>query len=201
MMKIMKQNFHLIAVVAAALFVGACATTKKSETNGANPAAAGTAGAAAATPGNTAPPTEVTEASLRTNASTGEFAVRDDLKNVQFDYDSAKLSEDALAVLKANAEVLKANPDLEVRVSGNCDERGTVPYNLALGQKRANQVRDYYMQLGIEKSRIATISYGKEQPLCTESNEDCWAKNRRAETTARAKAGTPAVPAAAPTAQ
>jgi len=203
MIKIMKINFRLAALVAAAAFVAACGTTKSSTKTSDNGAAAGgtSANGANQAPGNVPPPTDVTEASLRVSSATGDFAVRDDLKAVPFDYDSAKLSEDALAILKANADVLKANPDLEVRVAGHCDERGTVAYNLALGQKRANQVRDYYVQIGIEKGRIATISYGKEQPLCGDSNEECWSKNRRAETAARSKNGTPAVPAAAPNAQ
>ncbi|NNN04765.1 MAG: OmpA family protein, partial [Elusimicrobia bacterium] len=156
---------------------------------------------AAAAPAPAAPAADVTEASLRVNSATGDFALRDDLKVVPFDYDSAALSSDARAILKANADVIKADANLEVRIAGNCDARGTVAYNLALGQKRANQVRDFYVQLGIEKSRLATISYGKEKPLCTDSNEACWARNRRADTAAREKAGTPVVPAAAPTAQ
>jgi peptidoglycan-associated lipoprotein len=200
MIKSMKYNFRLPAIIAVALLAAACATTKSSTSSSpASQSAAPAPTAANPAPGATPPPAEVTEASLRVSSGTADFALRDDLKNVQFDYDSAKLSEDALAVLKANADVLRANPDLEVRVAGNCDERGTVAYNLALGQKRANQVRDYYVQIGIEKGRIATISYGKEQPLCTESNEDCWTKNRRAETAARSKSGAPAVPAATPT--
>jgi peptidoglycan-associated lipoprotein len=205
MMKIMKQNFHVLALAAVALLAAACATTKPAQKSTTDQAAAAGQGAQNQAPAITPPPTDVTEASLRVSSSTGEFALRDDLKPVPFDYDSAKLSEDALAILKANAEILKSDPDLEIRIAGHCDERGTVPYNLALGQKRANQVRDYYIQLGIEKSRLATISYGKEQPLCADSNEECWARNRRAESAARAKAGTPAaapaVPAAAPTAQ
>jgi len=153
--------------------------------------------AAAAEAASATPPTEVAEASLRTNASR-TFDLSPDLKAVPFDYDSAKLSDDALDILKANAAVLKASPDVQVRVDGHCDERGTVAYNLALGQKRAKQVRDYYMQLGVEGKRVATISYGKEQPLCTVSSEECWAKNRRAETRIRLKPGAVAAPAAAP---
>jgi peptidoglycan-associated lipoprotein len=72
-------------------------------------------------------------------------------------------------------------------VAGHCDERGTTAYNLALGQKRAKEVRDYYVSLGVDGGRLATISYGKEAPLCLESNEACWTRNRRAESRARAK--------------
>jgi len=138
-------------------------------------------GASEAAP--TAPPTEVTEASLR----TGGFSARADLKLVPFDYDSAKLSDEALSVLKANAEAIKADTTFDVKVSGHCDERGTVAYNLALGQKRAKEVRDYYIRLGIDGGRVATISFGKEMQSCTESTEECWSQNRRAETLSRAK--------------
>lgn len=124
--------------------------------------------------------TEVTEASLRGKIYRAVPA----LSAVHFDYDRDTLGEGSLAALKANADWLKANPKVEVRIEGHCDERGTVAYNLALGQKRARAVRDYYRALGVPMRRMATISYGKEQPDCRESNEDCWRRNRRAETRA-----------------
>ena len=83
--------------------------------------------------------------------------------------------------MKANAEWLKANPNEKVRIEGNADERGTIEYNQALGQRRAASAKKYLTDLGISSNRISLISYGKEKPVCTESNEDCWQKNRRAE--------------------
>jgi peptidoglycan-associated lipoprotein len=178
----MKRN-NYFPIVVAALLAAACATQKSAQKSGlAKDGKAGAAGTAEAAPA--APPTEVTEASLRTN---GDFAVREDLKSVPFDYDSAKLSDEALTILKANAEIIKNEDGLVVLVAGHCDERGTVAYNLALGQKRAKEVRDYYINLGVDGTRVATISYGKEQPICSESTDECWAKNRRAETRARVK--------------
>lgn len=177
------KTLHILPIVAAVLLAAACATGKNSRKSGLARDGKG-AGAGAAEAAPAAPPAEVTEASLRTG---GDFAARGDLKNVPFDYDSAKLSDAALAVLKANAEVLKADDGLTVLVAGHCDERGTVAYNLALGQKRAKEVRDYYINLGVDGARVATISFGKEQPLCSESTDECWAKNRRAETRARVK--------------
>jgi peptidoglycan-associated lipoprotein len=178
----MKRNSYL-PIVAAVLLAAACATQKGAQKNGlTKDGKPGAAGAAEGAPA--APPTDVTEASLRTG---GDFAVREDLKSVPFDYDSAKLSDEALTILKANAEVIKGEDGLVVLVAGHCDERGTVAYNLALGQKRAKEVRDYYINLGIDGTRIATISYGKEQPVCSDSNDDCWSKNRRAETRAHVK--------------
>ncbi len=75
--------------------------------------------------------------------------------------------------------MLSPNPKTKVVVEGNCDERGTSEYNLALGDRRANAAKSYLVSLGIPSRRIKTISYGKEKPLCTESTEECWSKNRR----------------------
>lgn len=181
-MKFMRRLSFLL--IGASVLCASCATQKKAQkTEQRKPAAAkDAAGAVEAAPA--APPTEVAEASLRTG---GDFALRDELKAVPFDFDSAKLSDDALAILKANAAILNDDPTIEALVSGHCDERGTTAYNLALGQKRAKETRDYYIRLGVDGARIATISYGKEQPLCSESNDACWSQNRRAETRARPK--------------
>lgn len=179
----MKRHAYL-PIVAAAFLAAACATSKSAQKSGLSKDGRNAPGAGSAEAAPAAPPTEVTEASLRTG---GDFAAREDLKTVPFDYDSAKLSDEALAILKANAEIIKGEDGLSVLVAGHCDERGTVAYNLALGQKRAKEVRDYYINLGVDGSRVATISYGKEQPVCSESSEECWSKNRRAETRARVK--------------
>jgi peptidoglycan-associated lipoprotein len=143
------------------------------------------------------PGVEVTEASLRGS----DFASVPELESIRFDYDSATLSDEALAALKKNADYLKARGELDVRIAGYCDERGTVEYNLALGQKRAKTVREYYIRLGVPGDTLATISYGKESPVCSEPTEECWAQNRRAQTTVRSRAAAPAsapAPAAAP---
>jgi len=81
--------------------------------------------------------------------------------------------------MKANAEWLKANPDAKVRIEGNCDERGTIEYNQALGQRRASAAKKYLVNLGIKSSRISLISYGKEKPSCMDGTESCWQENRR----------------------
>jgi peptidoglycan-associated lipoprotein len=79
------------------------------------------------------------------------------------------------------ARALKQRPEVPVVIEGHCDERGTIEYNLALGEKRAKAVKDYLVSLGIDRSRLTTISYGKERPLDSRSNEFAWAQNRRAE--------------------
>jgi peptidoglycan-associated lipoprotein len=102
------------------------------------------------------------------------------LRDIHFDYDRYDLTPEARSILQQNAEWLRQNPQARVEIEGHCDERGTVEYNLALGAKRAKAARDYLVSLGIAGDRLSTISYGEELPLCRESNESCWAKNRRA---------------------
>jgi len=117
----------------------------------------------------------------------GEFISQPSIKTVNFDYDKYELSDATRATLQANAALIKARREWTVLVEGHCDERGTVEYNLALGQKRAKSVRDYYVRLGVPESVMGTISYGEEKPLCTESTDVCWLQNRRAETKIKGK--------------
>ena len=105
-----------------------------------------------------------------------------ELATVHFDFDSASINPEAELVLGWNADWLKAHRGAKVQVAGGCDQRGTVEYNLALGQRRALAVRKHYEMLGVPGSRIATISFGKEEPACTQDNEDCWGQNRNAKT-------------------
>ncbi len=104
-----------------------------------------------------------------------------DMKTAFFPYDSYKLTNAARSAIQANADWLKANPSASVQVEGHCDERGTTEYNLALGERRANAAMEYLTKLGIEKSRLSTISYGEERPSVQGSDESAWSKNRRAE--------------------
>lgn len=123
------------------------------------------------------------------------FVETAELSEIRFDYDRDALSAEARTVLKRNAAAIKANRSWEVLVEGHCDERGTIPYNLALGQKRAKAVRDYYLALGIPGGRIATLSLGKEKPECPEATEACWQRNRRALSKVKAAlAGKPGTP-------
>jgi peptidoglycan-associated lipoprotein len=101
------------------------------------------------------------------------------LQSIYFDFDKSFVRDDAKAVMKANADYLKANPKVKVRIEGSCDERGTIEYNQALGQRRASAAKKYLTDMGISAKRISLISYGKEKPVCTQSTEDCWQKNRR----------------------
>jgi peptidoglycan-associated lipoprotein len=101
------------------------------------------------------------------------------LKPVYFAFDSMKIRPGDAKTLDASADWLKANPDQVVLIAGNCDERGTNEYNLALGERRAKSAMGYLTSKGIAASRITLVSYGKERPVCTEHNEACWAQNRR----------------------
>jgi len=102
------------------------------------------------------------------------------LKDINFDFDKYNIRPGDAEILKNNLGWFKANQGKRVRIEGNCDERGTVEYNVVLGQKRADSAKNYLVNLGVDTKLLDTISYGKERPVCTEKNEDCWAKNRRA---------------------
>jgi len=105
------------------------------------------------------------------------------LKRVHFDFDKADIRDEDKPVLSDNAARIKQNGGLAVRIEGHCDERGTVEYNLALGDRRARAARDYLTSLGLPAQRLRTISYGKEKPLDAGHSEAAWAANRRAEFT------------------
>jgi peptidoglycan-associated lipoprotein len=102
-------------------------------------------------------------------------------EKIYFDFDKSDLKPEARAILDKKAAWLRANPEYPIRIEGNCDERGTIEYNLALGERRAFAAKDYLVALGISGDRIATLSYGEERPADPGHNEQAWAKNRRDE--------------------
>ncbi len=97
-----------------------------------------------------------------------------------FDYDRADVRPDARDALAKTAEFLRSYPQLKVTIEGHCDERGSTEYNLALGDRRAQAAKNFLVSLGVPAERMETVSYGKEKPVCTTSDETCWQKNRRA---------------------
>ena len=101
------------------------------------------------------------------------------LAEIRFDFDRYDIREADRPVLNKNAEVLKKFDFIRVTIEGHCDERGTVEYNLALGERRARAASDYLVSLGVGADRLRTVSYGKEVPVCQQSNEECWSRNRR----------------------
>ncbi|MBI5598782.1 MAG: peptidoglycan-associated lipoprotein Pal [Deltaproteobacteria bacterium] len=102
------------------------------------------------------------------------------IRDVYFDYDRYSVRDDEREALEENARLLKKDRKAKVLIEGHADERGSAEYNIALGERRADAVKRYLSDLGIDSSRISTVSYGKEKPSCLEHTEECWQKNRRA---------------------
>ena len=157
-MKSPYAGLRFVAVAAAFLMVAACSSTDA--TSSATPSSS----SSTVTPG--------TQQDLVTNVGDRVF----------FDTDKSNLKDEGKATLQRQAAWMKLYPNLTFTVEGHADERGTREYNLALGGRRAAAAKDFLVSLGVDGSRLNTVSYGKERPVCLESNEDCWAQNRRAVT-------------------
>jgi len=173
----MKRFLASLVFLTAMLAIGGCAhkevTQAPQQPETVAPAPAPTPGEAKVTEEKKVP--EVSEAVEKQPEKELATTVQD----VHFDFDKSDIKDDAKPILKRLSEILSSNITTRLTIEGNCDERGTSEYNLALGDRRANAAKTYLVSLGIPSGRIKTISYGKEKPLCTESSEECWAKNRR----------------------
>lgn len=174
----MSLSNHLkLTAIAAALVVAGCASKPKP---------------APETPPPAPPPAASTQSQVETTVVPG--SVQDFRVNVgdtvHFDYDKFAITSEDRDILQRQAAWLQKYAQVRVTVEGHCDERGTREYNLALGARRANAVKEYLVSLGVSSARVDTISYGKERPICTESNESCWAQNRRGVTTITGGAAT-----------
>ena len=112
-------------------------------------------------------------------SATEEELFAQNVRDIFFDYDKYDIRADQAGAVQADAQFLNQHSHINFTVEGHCDERGSTEYNLALGDNRANAVKNAMVQAGVSASRIKTISYGKEKPFCTESNEQCWQQNRR----------------------
>ena len=157
------MNLRFLGVIAVAVMLAACSTKKE---QAAGTTAAATPPAAATRPSGPAP-----DSIEYFNTVVGNL--------VQFEYDKAELTPAAQAILRGQASWLNQNPSRTVTIEGHCDERGTREYNLGLGERRSNSVKQYLVSLGLSAGRVKTISYGKERPVCVSSDEACWSKNRR----------------------
>jgi peptidoglycan-associated lipoprotein len=169
---------RMMLLVAAVAALTACPKKPPTTTAQAQPTAAPTAAPVVVTPPPPPPAQDVTASPIA--GSLAELNSKGYLKDAFFDYDKSDLRDDARAMLAANADWLKKFPTVQVLIEGHCDERGTSAYNLALGDRRANAARDYLASLGVDATRMKTVSYGKERPICSDSNEGCWQRNRRA---------------------
>ena len=169
----MLKKFFITTILI--MFVSACATKPKDS--------ADTSGS-----GATASDNNTVEGTISETAGSGIVSgSQEDLivnvgDRVFFGYDSSDLDSDALELLQDQVAWLKQHGDVTVTIEGHCDERGTREYNLALGEKRAQEVKNYLVGLGINPDRVSTISYGKERPAVVGSNDGAWAQNRRSVT-------------------
>jgi peptidoglycan-associated lipoprotein len=116
---------------------------------------------------------------VQANTMSAEEEFNANVQPIFFDYDSYDIRSDAQATLSKDAAYLNQHPDIRIVIGGYCDERGSDEYNLALGENRANSGKSALVNAGIAANRIRVISYGKEKPFCTESDEQCWQQNRR----------------------
>ena len=115
-----------------------------------------------------------------------DFQANANLQTIHFDFDRSDIRPGDAKILDASARWLTNNPKQLVLIEGHCDERGTSGYNLALGDRRAQATKDYLISRGVQATRITTVSYGEERPLCTAHNESCWSQNRRAQSLTKA---------------
>ncbi len=177
------MRFKILGLIAAAALVAACETApeEKAATSGAGAAMAATTAAPTVSPPPPAPmgPAPGSKADFEANVGDRVF----------YDFDKYNLKADARGILEKQAAWLNKWPAVTITVEGHCDERGTREYNLALGERRANSVKDYLVALGVNPSRIRTISYGKERPVALGSNDAAWAQNRRGVTAITGGAG------------
>ena len=174
---------RLLALFAVAFLFAACETASNvtGDSASGSSSSSATGSTSASTSESATAPSSATSATSATQMSDAEKLAQVG-NTVYFGFDSAELSGKAQATLDRQAAFLNVNPALVVIVEGHADERGTREYNLALGDRRATAVRDYLLAKGLNSARIRTISYGKERPAVSGSNEDSWEKNRRAAT-------------------
>lgn len=161
-MKSLNSGLRFTVVAAAMMMLAACSST--SDDTGASTSAA---------------PAVTSEANTIVPGSAEDFE-QNVGNRVYFDLNQSTLTDEARATLQKQAAWLKTYPSVALTVEGNCDERGTREYNLALGARRANAAKSYLVGLGVDAARLTTISYGKERPIDPASTEEAWAKNRNA---------------------
>jgi peptidoglycan-associated lipoprotein len=163
--QIQKRPFATLAVVAALILTSACGSKKK-------------AGDGVAVDGN--PDAGIAAKEMAFDAAGSDSGTIAGLSTIYFDYDQASINTNSRKTLAANAEWIKSNTNVALQIEGHCDARGTVEYNIALGERRALSVKNYLVSLGVDGKRLSVISYGKERPMAQGDTEDAYTKNRRA---------------------
>ncbi|HYE88522.1 MAG TPA: peptidoglycan-associated lipoprotein Pal [Vicinamibacterales bacterium] len=179
------QRTALAASFCLALGLGAAACSKKTPAVAPPPPPPETKPVVPPPPPPPPPPSEapkprpLTEEELFAQKSLDQLNKERPLADVFFDLDESTIKDEAKQALSTNATWLKRWTSTRINIEGHCDERGTAEYNLGLGERRANSVKAYLVELGVPADRIVVVSKGKEAPFCTESNENCWKENRR----------------------
>jgi len=186
----MLRNCLLALCLCAVLGVASCARRPPAATTPAPPPPAPPAAAAPVAPPAPPPPpappvspapvpSTLTEDQIFQRKSLEELNAERPLNDVLFDYDQSVIRDEARPLLQKNGDWLKRWTSTRITIEGHCDSRGSAEYNIALGDRRANAVKDYLVSLGVPAGRVLTVSKGKEQPFCREENERCWQENRR----------------------
>ena len=167
------MRFSLVTTFAAALLLAACSTPSEEASTTSGSGSSGTGTTSQSSSGDTgstiARPAPGSQEYLTVEVGDREY----------FDYDMYNIRADQRDTVEALAAWLDTNPSVTLSIEGHCDERGTREYNLALGERRANSVRDYLVALGINPARLSTVSFGEERPAVLGSNDSAWAQNRR----------------------
>jgi peptidoglycan-associated lipoprotein len=184
-MSVLKRTVGITSVCLI-LALGAAACAKKAPAPAPPPPAPPAAPAAPPAPPPPPPPPPaaaaprpLSEEEVFARKSLADLNSEKPLGDVFFDLDAATLKDQSKAALSVNSTWLKKWTSTKISIEGHCDERGSAEYNLGLGERRANAVKDYLASLGIGADRVTVVSKGKEAPFCSESNEACWAQNRR----------------------
>lgn len=169
------MRIKFLSMAAALLLVAACATDPEEQSTTSGQGASQSSGASSSSSGTVS--SSGSTVSAPAPGSAEEFITIGD--RVYFDFNQAEIRTSDAATLNDQAAWLKKYPNITIVVEGHCDERGTREYNLALGERRANAVKEYLVSRGVSASRVETISYGKERPAVLGSNESAWQQNRR----------------------
>ena len=180
----MRYRTFVVTALAAVLFVGACKKEPPPPPPGPTGPTAAELAEAQRIADSIAREAARLEAELAAQRAAEEALRRARAvltERVHFDYDMSEIRPDAEQVLRSKVEILRASPNVRIRIEGHCDERGSNEYNDALGNRRAQAVVDFFTNFGLDPSRFATVSFGEDRPLVRASNEEAWAQNRRAE--------------------
>ena len=168
----MLKRYSSVAALVAAIFLVISCASKKPAPDATNAAGTGAEGGKM--------DSGIASQDLSFDSTGSDSGKINGLHTIHFDYDSATLSADTRKQLSENADWIKGNSKVTVQIEGHCDSRGSVEYNLALGERRAKAVKNYMVSLGLDSKRMTIISYGEEKPVATGDNEEAYAKNRRA---------------------